>query len=95
MKKLYVVRLGKFAEKQLKKIPKIIQETLQVWVESVELEGLPAVRRLPGYHDEPLRGDRQGERSARLNRSYRVIYIEQEGGGLVVVAVQEVNKHVY
>lgn len=46
-----------------------------------------------GYHDEPLHGDRRGQRSVRLNRSYRAIYIELEEGQRLLVV--EVNKHGY
>jgi proteic killer suppression protein len=45
------------------------------------------------YHDEPLKGDRLGQRSIRLSRSYRLIYIESQELG--VVKVVEVNKHEY
>jgi len=51
-------------------------------------------RRRPGYHDEPLHGQRQGQRSVRLSRSYRAIYFEHEAG-TVLVEVIEVNKHVF
>lgn len=48
---------------------------------------------LQGYDDEPLHGDRRGQRSVRLNKSYRAIYIEtNEGLELLVI---EVNKHEY
>jgi len=50
---------------------------------------------LPGYHDEPLKGDRRGQRSVRLNRAYRVIYEENDQGDIVVILVLEVSKHGY
>lgn len=53
------------------------------------------VRRLPGFHDEPLKGQRQGQRSIRLNRAYRAIYVERHGGEIELVEVMEVNKHEY
>ena len=65
------------------------------WVKTVEIDGIRKTRSLPGYHDEPLKGDRKGQRSARLNRSYRVIYEETESGNVVLISVQEVNKHEY
>lgn len=89
------VFISKFAEKQIKKLPRQISEALFVWVESIELAGIADVRKLKGYHDEPLKGDRKGQRSARLNRSYRVIYIENENKDLVLITVIEVNKHEY
>ena len=56
---------------------------------------MPAVRELKGFHDEPLRGPRSGQRSVRLNRAYRVIYIEEEDGQIRIANVIEVNKHEY
>jgi len=65
------------------------------WVKTVELDGIRATRALSGYHDEPLKGDRKGQRSVRLSKGYRVIYEETESGNLVLIGVQEVNKHEY
>ncbi|WP_347359210.1 type II toxin-antitoxin system mRNA interferase toxin, RelE/StbE family [Bdellovibrio sp.] len=87
------VRISKFAEKQLKKVPNYIKEALQYWAESVQLVGLHHTRRLPGYHDEPLKGPRKGQRSIRLNRSYRAIYMESESG--IEITVIEVSNHEY
>lgn len=61
----------------------------------VERVGLAEVRKLSGYHDEPLKGTRKGQRSIRLNRSYRAIYIEHESGKIQIVEVIEVSKHEY
>jgi toxin HigB-1 len=56
---------------------------------------MPAVRELKGFHDEPLRGPRAGQHSVRLNRTYRVIYIEEKDGQIRIANVIEVNKHEY
>jgi proteic killer suppression protein len=93
--KPHSVRINKFAEKQLKRLPRYIKEAALAWVFAVESDGLQKVRRLPGYHDEPLKGDRQGQRSVRLNQAYRLIYEEHDGGHTVTVIVVEVNKHEY
>lgn len=87
------VFISKFAEKQIRKLPVYIQEALFYWIKSVELSGVRKIRLIPGYHDEPLKGDRFGERSVRLNRSYRVIYQELNSG--VKILIIEVNKHEY
>jgi proteic killer suppression protein len=48
------------------------------------------LRKVPGYHDEPLKG----ERSIRLTRAYRAIYeIKQDTARFV--SVEEVSKHEY
>jgi hypothetical protein len=33
------------------------------WVDDVEERGLEEVRKIPGWHDEPLKGERKGQRS--------------------------------
>jgi len=43
------------------------------WIEAVEEDGLEATRRVPGFHDEPLKGPRRGQRSIRLSRQWRAI----------------------
>lgn len=53
--------------------------------------GLYEVRKIPGYHDEPLKGKRTGQRSIRLNRAYRAIYIIYRNDVIHFVEVKEVN----
>lgn len=69
-------------------------EELRIWVAAVEQLGLEEVRKVPGYHDEPLAGDRAGQRSIRLNQAYRAFYVVVNGAAKFV-SVQEVNKHEY
>ena len=54
-----------------------------------------SLRKLPGYHDEPLKGDRLGQRSIRLNKAYRAIYIQEKDGAINLIIIEEVNKHEY
>lgn len=82
-------------EKQLKKLPKYIKEAIAVWIASVEEEGIRNVRELKGYHDEPLKGERKGQRSIRLNRAYRLIYSEDQKGNVTIVLILEAHKHDY
>jgi proteic killer suppression protein len=63
-------------------------------VDAVGHKGLSEVRKIPGYHDEPLKGDRKGQRSIRLNIAYRAIYMVVKGV-INFVEIQEVNKHEY
>ena len=65
-----------------------------IWVAAVELDGVEEVRKVPGYHDEPLKGNRAGQRSIRLSRAYRAIY-EIEKDTIEFVSVEEVSKHDY
>ena len=89
------VWVTKFAEKQIRKLPKHIAAAYHTWVKTIEIDGVRATRTLPGYHDEPLKGKRKGQRSVRLSKGYRVIYEETETGNVVLIGVQEVNKHEY
>jgi proteic killer suppression protein len=86
---------GKKVAKQLDKLPDFIQRKFYAWATAVELAGIHAVRERPGFHDEPLKGNRQGQRSIRLNRAYRAIYVERNSGEVELVEVIEVNKHEY
>ena len=47
----------------------------------------------PGFHDEPLKGERKGQRSVRMNRAYRLIY--RVIADRVHVELLEVHKHEY
>ena len=91
----YKVHYTKFAEKQIGKLPERILRALRVWALTIELEGISGIRKLPGYNDEALKGDRKGQRSSRLNRAYRVIYFEEDDGSITLITVLEVNKHDY
>lgn len=82
-------------EKQLKKMPRYVVDKLMAWAVSVEMKGLREVRKIPGYHDEPLKGQRLGERSIRLTKAYRAIYTEEHDGTISLVILEEVNKHEY
>jgi proteic killer suppression protein len=91
---IFVVEITKLAEKQLRKVPRNILDNLMIWVAAVEHDGLEEVRKVPGYHDEPLKRGRAGQRSIRLSRAYRAIYEIKEGTAKFV-SVEEVSKHDY
>jgi proteic killer suppression protein len=82
-------------DKQLSRIPGYIRDKFIAWALAVERVGMPETRKLAGFHDEPLKGVRNGQRSVRLNRSYRAIYVESIEGLVQLVEVIEVNKHDY
>jgi len=93
---IFSVTLSDRATKDLRKCPQHIVRNLMAWVGAVQLEGLEEVRKLPGYHDEPLRGEWEGHRSIRLSRSYRAIYVILADEECVQFArVETVNKHEY
>jgi len=89
------VRLSRSAQKDLRLAPPQVRSKLKVWIASVSRDGLDEVRKIPGFHDEPLKGNRKGQRSIRLSRSYRAIYQVLSDGTLRFVRVEEVSKHGY
>lgn len=95
MAKKYIVDLSKKAKASLVKVPGYIKDKLLVWVDDVEREGIEKTRKIPGFHDEPLKGDRAGQRSIRLSKAYRAIYIEEPTNEITIILVTEVNKHDY
>ena len=80
--------------KVLRKLPVFVVDK-NAWVRSVENFGIREVRKVPGYHDEPLMGQRKGQRSIRLSRAYRAIYTKHSEGEVEIILVEEVNKHEY
>lgn len=94
-----IVHLSKNAEKSLKKAPPPVQMKAALWQLIIETKGIREARLRKGFHDEPLSGKRQGERSVRLNLKWRAIYhtkIESEGTETIeLVDVTEVTPHKY
>lgn len=95
MNDIFDVIVSPKAKQNLKKVPSFIALKLQGWIDAVGNSGLNEVRKIPGYHDEPLKGNRKGQRSIRLNIAYRAIYIINKSGMVDFVEIEEVNKHDY
>ncbi len=100
-KEIHYVVISKRAEKDLSKVPRHISMKLQEWAADIEDRGLAKVRVIPGYHDEPLKGKRKGERSIRLNKAYRAFYTTKASVRanrkitIIMVNILEVNRHEY
>lgn len=92
---IWRVIINRTVERQLERMPRHVARKLLEWMDAVEGEGLETVRRVPGYHDEPLRGHREGQRSIRLSRGYRAFYTVTMDGTAEVAIVEEVGKHDY
>lgn len=58
---IFAFELTKKAEKQVEQLPAYIVLKLAAWIEDVGSDGINEVRKIPGYHDEPLKGERKGE----------------------------------
>lgn len=92
---IYEVVIKKKLLSDLKKFPKHIIAKLTSWINAVGHDGLSEVRKIAGYHDEPLQGDRKGQRSIRLSKSYRAIYVIDKAGQMEIVEIIEASKHDY
>lgn len=88
-----MVQYDSKAEKDIDKLPVHIAEKLKFWANDVNNHGIIEARKCKGYHDEPLKGDCKGQRSIRLSKSYKAIYIEDKN--VIKIIVIEVNKHEY
>lgn len=88
-----IVQYDKRIDKDLLKLPAHVVEKLKMWAKIVNSFGIKEVRKCKGYHDEPLQGERKGQRSIRLNKAYRAIYVEEKN--CITITVIEVNKHEY
>lgn len=87
------IEYSKKFDKQLESVPDFIRKKVRAWIFAVESQGIWEVMKSPGYHDEPLKADRRGQRSVRMNRAYRLIYRVIEGR--VHIELLEVHKHDY
>ena len=95
MEDIYSVKFSKKAMRDLKKLPWYIVLKLESWVSAVGISGLCSVRKINGYNDEALKGNRVGQRSIRLNNAYRAIYIIDTDGSIDFIEITEVTKHEY
>lgn len=89
------ITFSKKGLKSLEKKPKNIIEKLFYWVDLVKHEGIRESRKIKSFHDEPLKGNRKGQRSIRLNKQYRAIYVEKTNSDYELIEIQEVNAHEY
>lgn len=86
--------LSQVAKKQLDKIPDHIFRKYLYWRDMVESVGILESRKFKGFHDEPLKGLRKGQRSVRLSKGYRLFYALVDGN-FEIIEILEVNKHEY
>lgn len=82
------------AEKSIKKAPKQVQTKFMLWIKSLEELGMAQTRKVKGWHDEPLKGEKKGIRSIRLNKQWRLEYIYDKEK-IEIVWVQDIHPHTY
>lgn len=79
--------------KTCERLPPMVARKYELWKSIVNRNGPEKLREFPGFHDEKLKGDRNGQRSSRLSLQHRVIYsVERER---VAVYVIEITPHKY
>lgn len=91
----YKVVLSKTARKSLRSIPKYVIKMFDTWVDTIENEGYGLIQATNGYWDHALKGNRKGQRSSSLTRSWRVIYKLEENLSITIIEVLEINNHDY
>lgn len=89
------VEISPSAKRDLKKVPAYIIDKLLSWIHRVEQVGVEEVRKLKGYHGEPLHGIRKGQRSIRLSHAYRAIYVIRDRSHAQFIRIEEAHKHDY
>jgi proteic killer suppression protein len=80
-------------EKTCRSLPTAVVKKYEIWKGIVFRHGPEKLREFPGFHDEKLKGKREGQRSSHLSLKYRVFYaIEQD---IVTVFILEITPHKY
>lgn len=77
----------------VKKIPPQVLKKYELWKDLVFRHGPEILKQFPGFRDEKLRGEREGQRASRLSHKYRVIY--SIDGEEVTIYVLEITAHNY
>lgn len=80
-------------EKTCRKLPKTIVKKYELWKDIIFRHGPEKLSEFPGFHDEILKGKREGQRSSRLGLQYRVIYAVERN--IMTVFVFEITPHHY
>ena len=90
---MWTIREHREVPKAVRRLPVWIVKEYETWKDLVYRHGPEILRQYPGYHDEKLQGARKGQRSSRLSRQYRVIYLVDRQ--VITIYVLEVTPHKY
>ena len=80
-------------DKIIEKLPLQAVKKYELWKDIVFRHGPGKLREFPGFHDEKLKGELEGQRSSRLNIQYRVIYSVEKY--IITVYVIDITPHKY
>ena len=90
---MWHIREHKKLEKIITKLPAQVVKKYELWKDIIFRHGPKKLKEFPRFHDEKLTGDRNGQRSSRLNLQYRVIY--EVDKDIVTIYVIEITAHDY
>ncbi len=90
---MWHIQEHKKLDKMITKLPVQVVKKYELWKDIVYRHGPGKLKEFPGFHDEKLTGDRDGQRSSRLNLQYRVIY--EVDKDIVTIYVLEISPHGY
>jgi len=90
---MWVIREHTSIKKACAQAPESVVKKYELWKDLVFRHGPEKLREFTGFHDEKLKGLREGERSSRLSLQYRVIYAVDRR--IVTVFVLEITPHKY
>ena len=80
-------------DKIIEKLPLQVVKKYELWKDIVFRHGPEKLREFPGFHDEKLKGELEGQRSSRLNIQYRIIYSVKKD--IITVYVIDITPHKY
>ena len=80
-------------DKVIEKLPLQVVKKYELWIDIVFRHGPEKLREFPGFHDEKLKGELEGQRSSRLTIQYRVIYSVEKD--IITVYVIDITPHKY
>lgn len=83
------------AKKDVRRIPRNVAVKFQAWLTVVRESGLKSAQQMSTFRDHALVGDRKGQRSVYLSRSWRLVYRTYPEKQVTVVEVLEVMNHEY
>ena len=80
-------------DKIIEQLPLQVVKKYELWKDIVFRHGPEKLREFPGFHDEKLKGELEGQRSSRLNIQYRIIYSVEKD--IITVYVIDITPHKY
>lgn len=90
---MWLVKIAKSADKELKKAPVEIRDSFDAWKNLMEQLGPAGIQKINGYWDHALKGNWKGARASSLNKLWRVIYVIENQE--ISILVLKVTPHDY